>query len=363
MTIEFATELDVGARKHRQGGINEDSVAVNILEDGHLDHDRSAGVFVLADGAGGEAAGEIASYIATVEVARRLTATLWDARRLDTVTDAETTDDGGQLDEEALEEPFGIEDAERLLNRIETTIESTHTRILQTVADRGLENAYTTIVAGLKVGDRLYYGWVGDSRAYVVNDHPERADGERVSLLTRDHSVVERLRRTGEIDDVEALVHRRGHQITRALGGSCDDDPVESSVEVETNHVRLFANDTVLFASDGLVDAYADAPELHERYLRADDTADVEETILERSVTDDEVRDVILEAGSLELAASRFITLANQRGGKDNVSVILFRDGSLERAPADELPARAQDLEPKDVGDCETVIQDPETER
>lgn len=356
MSIDYATALDIGVRKLQQGGINEDSVAVNVLEEGHLDAERDAAVFVLADGAGGEEAGDIASYVATVEVTRRLSRALWDSRQLDDVLGAPG---GRRLHEAAIADPLGDGDGDWLLERIETAIESTHTRILQTVQELGLDGAYTTVVAGVKAGDRLYYGWVGDSRAYVINDHPERMEAERISRLTRDHSVVERLLQRGEIDAIEAHVHRKGNRITRALGGTDSHDPVESTVDVETNDVRLYADDTVLFTSDGVIDAYADAPELHEQYQQADDTSRIEETILEKSVTDDEIRDVVLETDSLEAAAGRFVTLANRRGGKDNISVVLFEDRSLERSPADGLPVRSHDPPDADVGDRDTVIRDP----
>lgn len=361
MTIEYATALDIGNRKRREGGVNEDSVAVNVLEEGHLDADRRAGVFVLADGAGGARAGDVASYIATVEVTRRLTRALWDARRF-----GETDRDGAgaarRLGETAVADPLAGGDADWILDRIETAIQSTHTRILQAVDAHGLGTAYTTIVAGVKAGDHLYYGWVGDSRLYVVNDHPDLADGERIRPLTQDHSVVEQLLQRGEIDDVESHVHRQGNRITRALGGAADEDPVASSIAVDTNYVELFAEDTVLFTSDGLVDAYADAPELHEEYRQADDTASVERRILEKAVTDDEIRDVLLEADSLEAAADRYVTLSNQRGGKDNISVILFRDRTLDSSPTEAFPTRDHDRTTgvTDLANADSVIRDPD---
>jgi serine/threonine protein phosphatase PrpC len=358
MSLEYATGLDVGARKRTEGRINEDSVAVNVLEDGHLDTGRSAAVFVLADGAGGEEAGEVASYVATVEVTRRLTELLWDSRTLDSVSGA------GKhvLDRESVSPPLADREPEWVANRIETAIRSTHTRILQRIGDLGLGSAYTTIVVGVKIGDRLHYGWVGDSRAYVVNRHPDRAARRRLSLLTRDHSVVERLRERGEIDDVEAHVHRQGNRITRALGGTAGDDPAGSTVQIETGHVRLFGDDVVLFTSDGLIDAYADAPTLHDRYRQADDTAAIEAEIRDKSVTDDEIRDVICDAGSLPAAVDRFLALANSRGGKDNLSLILARDAGLDRSPAGGFPDRSYDgdVEPLDTRD--TVIRDGERE-
>lgn len=362
MSIEYATKVDIGNRKRQRDGINEDSVAVTILEDNHLDTDRQEGVFALADGAGGEEAGDIASYIATVEVTRHLTKMLWDSRRVEATPDETVaTDADAWLDDAIATNQVGGEDADWLLTQIDEAIQRSHTRILEMVQALDLGSAYSTIVAGVKAGDRLYYGWVGDSRAYVVNDHPDRANADRISLLTRDHSVVEQLVQRGEIDPVEAHVHRQGTQITRALGGTREDDSGESSVNVDTNHVPLFGDDVVMFTSDGLIDAYTDAPKLHEQYRAADDPSRIEETILEKAVTDDEIRDVILETDSLEAAGDRLVTLANQRGGKDNISLILFRDQSLARSPADDLPVRASDGPSVEVDDMSTVIGDPDS--
>jgi serine/threonine protein phosphatase PrpC len=335
MGIEYATGLDTGTRKKREAGINEDSIAVNVLEDGHLDERRSAGVFVLADGAGGEEGGEIASHAATVEVTRRLTQAVWDNRSLDELAGASGLDD-----EAVTADLLSARDREWLLDRIDTAIRSTHTRILQYVQEFGLESAYTTIVAGVVVGNWFYYGWVGDSRIYVVNAHPERPDHERMCRLTQDHSIVENLRQRGEIDDTEARVHPQSNRITRALGGTHSEEPSTSTVQVETSRVRLFADDTVLFTSDGLLDAYADAGRLYERYVGADDPAEIRAEILEKTVTDDEIRDVVLEAPSLSTAVDRLVTLANRRGGKDNLSLVLFRGDGLDTSPAEGLPDR-----------------------
>lgn len=343
MTIEYATGLDVGARGQTQGKINEDSVAVNLLEDGHRDECRSAGVFVLADGAGGEEAGDVASHIATVEIARRLTQTLWDAKSLE--EGLQTADSG----------------PEWFLTRIETAVRSTHTRLLQRIQELGIGRTYTTVVAGVVVGDRLYYAWVGDSRLYVVNGHPERADGARVSRLTRDHSVVARLRERGQIDDIAAHVHPKGNRVTRALGGSADEEPAASTVQVETSHVRLFGDDTLLFTSDGLVDAYADAPALHERYRNADNPGAVEAEILEKAVTDDEIGDVVLDAGSLSAAVDALIALANRRGGKDNISLILSQNSNLDRAPAAGFPDRTYQRDADPPGNNPTTIRDSDS--
>jgi len=362
--MDYATALDVGKRKREQGGINEDSVAANVLADGHRDENRQTGVFVLSDGAGGTQGGDVASYVATVEVTRRLTDRLWSAWQIGDVLEAaeSNTPGGPTLAADVVGDPLpGMDDA-AIQRCIADAVEAAHTRLIEVINEMGLQNSYTTVVAAVATGDRLHYGWVGDSRAYVVNVGPGRDDDQRLTLLTKDHSEVEELVSRGSIDEVEAHVHRHGNRITRALGGTRGEDPARSSVTVDTASVSLFGDDVVLLTSDGLVDAYTGAPRLHEAYEAADDTDDIAEEIMEKSVTDDELRDVVLEAPSLESATDRFVELSNERGGKDNVSVILFRDATLPDAPAGSLPLREYDPDPERVLDWDTVKRAPENQ-
>lgn len=346
--MEYTTAFDIGKRKRQQGGINEDSVAVTVLDEGHRDTDRTVGVFVLADGAGGADAGDIASYVATVEVGRQLTEQVWETRGLDAVLDrqdgtSERAADDVDLGEDAVHEPLADLGADRVQASIEEAIRTAHARLLEVINQLGVETAYSTVVAAVKAGDHLHYGWVGDSRIYAVNTAPSVPDDERLQLLTRDHSVVEQLVDRGEIDEVEAHVHRRGNRVTRALGGARGENPDTASVAVETNTVPLYRDDVVLLTSDGLVDAYVGAPRLHQQYEQADDTTEIEETILEKAVTDDEIRDVIMTADSLALAGERLVSLSNERGGKDNVSVVLFQDPDLPQTPSGGPPVRTPD--------------------
>lgn len=363
--MRYTTAADVGRRKRQQGGINEDSVAVSILSESHRDTDRHSGVFVLADGAGGAEAGDVASYVATVEVTRRLTDRLWRERQFADVVEGVAGDEEA-LAGDAVDDPLATLDDEAVQGRLEAAIQAAHTRLLEVIDEFDLESAYSTVVAAVTVGDRLHYAWVGDSRAYVVNVGPDRPDDQRASLLTKDHSEVEQLVTRGAIDEVEAQVHRHGNRITRALGGTHTENPATSSVTVDTASVDLFGDDVVLLTSDGLVDAYTGAPRLHQAYEDADDTAAVAEEILEKSVTDDEIRDVVLDAPSIEAAADRFVDLSNERGGKDNLSLVLFRDPALLSAPPGGLPLREYDPEPERVAEWETVKQvqyeDPRTD-
>jgi serine/threonine protein phosphatase PrpC len=416
--MQYATHYDVGDRK-RTDGINEDSVAITVFEDGHRDgylgpsnppaeggddgdassedgsetggdedsedgesgsggsdsvddatpapdaqttvlegdtdeterdegeadatgdrdpQNRSAAVFALADGAGGHEAGDVASYIASTVVSERLAGTAVRAAR---------SDPGGfgvPL-ESGLPEPPRDDDLEAA---VAEAIVAAHREIVAYAAESG-QQAHTTVVAGVCVGGRLHYGWVGDSRAYVVN-----AAREEITRLTADHAVVERLREAGQIDDVEAMVHPRGNEITRALGGTGMEDPETATVEVETRTVPVYAEDVVLVTSDGLVDAQTEATKLYEWYVEADRDEDMAEVVRDRAVTDDELRECVLSARSIEDAAADLTALANDRGGKDNLSTVLFRDGTLAETPADP-PDRSVHAPPA-VEDRQTLL-------
>jgi serine/threonine protein phosphatase PrpC len=355
--VEYATAYDVGDRK-RGAGINEDSVAVLVVEEGHREgleaHDedaegvtesagqpnRSVVAFALADGAGGYDAGDVASYLASTVVVESLAPLAVRAGRSDP-------------------EPFGVDleaplpdppDAVEYQAAIDEAVQTAHRDVLR-YADESGETSLTTVVAGIAARGELHYGWVGDSRAYVCN-----AVEETVEQLTKDHRVVTELADAGEIDDVEAHVHPRGNEITNALGGHPGEDPPGGTVPVETHTVPLFAEDVVLVTSDGLIDAQTDAADLHERYLATDRSEAAAAAIRDAVVTDAEIGEVVFGAESLEAAADRLIDLGNERGGKDNLSTLLFRDEALPATPgARRFPTRAIDPD-EPVEDRSTVI-------
>ncbi len=141
----------------------------------------------------------------------------------------------------------------------------------------------TTLTAALVAGDEVSFGHVGDSRAYLLRD------GE-LSQLTNDHSLVEELRRQGKLTKAQAAEHPQRSVITRALGP-------EPDVAVDTMTVQARPGDVFLLCSDGLT------------------------TML----SDDEVHAILERASSLDEAARRLVRAANDRGGRDNITVILFR--------------------------------------
>ena len=380
----YATNYDIGERK-RASGINEDSLVVDVIEQGHRDglvtedgetappddeaddaadadgaaadtvdvattddesdderswpQNRSVATFALADGAGGYEAGDVASYIATTTITAELR---------EVATRAAQSNPGAfdvPLPESVATDPPSPAEIQEAL---ETAITRAHREIIRYTRETG-NRAYTTAVAGLCFGGQCYYAWVGDSRAYLVNEARET-----IELLTKDHGVVEELHDRGEIDHVEAHVHPRGNEITRALGGGGDQDPETATIPVDSNVVPLYAEDVLLVTSDGLIDAQTDAPRLYDEYNESGEDDEVGEDVLDAVVTDDEIREFVLAADSLDDAGEELLAMANDRGGKDNLSTLFLQDPALSPTPADRPLARALEAEP--VEDRETVL-------
>ncbi len=142
----------------------------------------------------------------------------------------------------------------------------------------------TTLVAAIVLGTKLYAGHVGDSRLYLFRDRS-------LNRITKDHSLVQDLVDRGFYSEEEARVASVGHIVTRALG-------TKAAVEVDTVQKELQDRDLILLCSDGLSDMVADWR--------------IEEALAESS-------------NDLQGTAAKLIELANQQGGKDNISVVLMR--------------------------------------
>lgn len=173
----------------------------------------------------------------------------------------------------------------QLLEFVSNTISSSNSEIFRAQEE---EEAYkgmgTTIVATLIVGSQLFVGHVGDSRLYLYRNRT-------VQRLTKDHSLVQDLIDRGFYTEIEARGANVGHVVTRALGTRQD-------VEVDVAEETLQAYDMLMLCSDGLTDM----------------------------VSDWQIAEIIDEnSDNLESAAKKLIALANQNGGKDNISVILMQ--------------------------------------
>ncbi len=341
--MEYEIFEDIGKlKREKQGGINEDSVGVNVVEQSHRDAERAVGVFVVADGAGGYAGGEVASYIATTVILDELSDTIYQYVK-------GTSDQFDvKLTKERQSDP---PEHQAIFGAIQNAINEAHREILRYAREAESEGL-TTATVGVRFGSKLYYGWVGDSPAYLIN----RKKGT-IELITQEHSKSELDRQEGKVDDIEAKVHLEGHMIARALGGGQFEKAEDASVKVDTDVRDLYADDVVLITSDGLVDAANTAERikrLNSAYQNADDKEAVAEQIREEVVTDQDIREIILNADDLSTAAQNLIDHANESGGKDNISGILTEDPSHPATPSGTLYRGIDDGE---IEELETQIE------
>jgi len=145
-----------------------------------------------------------------------------------------------------------------------------------------LEGMGTTVVAATCKGDILHVANVGDSRLYIAN-HKE------IRQITRDHSLVEELVRMGGIGREEARNHPDKNIITRAVG-------TDDTVKPDFFTVELNYGDIVLMCTDGLTNM----------------------------LEDEEIRMILEESRDLVEKAEELVKAANEKGGRDNISVILI---------------------------------------
>jgi PPM family protein phosphatase len=168
--------------------------------------------------------------------------------------------------------------------RLAARVRDANRRIYETAqVEREHSGMGTTLTAVYVDGPDLAIAHVGDSRAYVLRD------GE-LTRLTHDHSLVEELMRRGKLTPEQAAEHPQRSIITRALG-------IEPDVEVDTWTYPGRAGDVVLLCSDGL-------------------TSMIDESV---------VAEVLRCEPDLDRAGERLIAAANDAGGRDNITVVLFR--------------------------------------
>lgn len=139
----------------------------------------------------------------------------------------------------------------------------------------------TTLAATLLEGRRLTVTHAGDSRVYLVR-------GQTLTRLTEDHSLVMDQVRQGLVEPEQAACSARRHVITRALGPF-------PRVEAETAEMDLMDGDRLLLCTDGLTD----------------------------TVSDDEILALVTDAVNPVLACERLVSLANERGGQDNITAVV----------------------------------------
>ncbi len=204
-------------------------------------------LFVVADGIGGHSAGDYASSC-TVR----------------------TIENEVMLNDET--EPIKI---------MKQAVEAANAEVYRKAqTDPAYNGMGTTVVMGTVINDVLYVANVGDSRLYLID--------EEITQITKDHSYVEEMVKSGEITAEEARIHPDRNIITRAVG-------VMESVVPDFFEVDVREEDRLLLCSDGL----------------------------SGMVTDEEIFKIVREEGELDVCADKLIKLANHKGGKDNITVIL----------------------------------------
>jgi protein phosphatase len=250
LRVEVAGETNVGMKRTH----NEDNFS--IVEE--------SGLYIVADGMGGHASGEIASKMA-VDSLREFFAL--------------TANDPERTWPYKMDRSRGYEE-----NRLVTGIKLANLRIFESAQnDTRQRGMGTTIVALFAVENGVYLAHVGDSRVYRMRD-------DRLEQLTEDHSLLNDYIKMKRLTPEEIANFPHKNVIVRALG-------MKDTVKVDTRLEQPRAGDVYLLCSDGL----------------------------SGPVSDPDMLDILAGTRDLKTAASRLIAKANQNGGPDNVTVVLAR--------------------------------------
>jgi serine/threonine protein phosphatase PrpC len=233
-----------------------------------LDYDASAGIMVLADGMGGHLAGEVASEIAVLSILAELKYTLKKKLRLFNVKDTQPKN-------------FAAE-------KIKLAVENTNALIYNiSQTQPRFTGMGTTLLLSVFTNNQVFVGHIGDSRMY-------RFRAQSLHQLTEDHSIVQAQINAGWMTLEEAKLSASKNLVTRALG-------LGEEVELTLNSFEVEAGDIYLLCSDGLTDV----------------------------VNDTAIAEIISQPESTKSLAESLIHLANAKGGRDNVSVILVKVKAL----------------------------------
>ncbi len=195
-------------------------------------------------------------------------------------------EDGGQASRvavEAIGDTYFARPEGSVEDRLRRSVGEANARVYQSAQGSGIPKKMgTTCTAIALVGEDAYLAHVGDSRAYRINRRG-------IVQLSQDHTLVEALMREGVLTVDEAARHPQRHALVRAIG-------IEPEVQVDIRQLEApQAGDAFLLCSDGLA-----------------------------RVTNVEIRDIV-RAEAPQEAAERLVQLANDRGGHDNVTVLVVK--------------------------------------
>lgn len=250
--MKAAKRCHVGAVRDR----NEDSCLVFVSDAGGHFALMPFGLYIVADGMGGHANGHVASKIASRTAAHKI---------IDKIYLPLLQEEGSSY-QPAIQEV--MTEAVHSANTAVYTIEPEN--------DSG-----TTLTIALILGRRLYIAHVGDSRIYQFCD-------EELEIVSKDHSLVQRLQEVGQLSAEEATFYQYRHVLLRAVGQT-------EEVEVDTYMRRLPKKGRLLLCSDGLP------------------------TML----SDEQIREFLAKNKPAEETADLLLNAALEAGGYDNITVIL----------------------------------------
>jgi protein phosphatase len=203
-------------------------------------------------------------------------------------------------------------DPAKLAEVVQTANERIHELSRSDEKRAGMGTTMTVVLVG---EDEVHIAHVGDSRAYLYRDGT-------LERLTRDHSLVDELVRQGKLSPEEASEHPQRSVITRAVGP-------EARVDVDTETWQAKPSDVYLVCSDGLT----------------------------TMIGEDEIKAIIDRSATLEEAGHALIDAANDAGGRDNITVILFRLEEIEgRAAGEEQDTMAGDAAVT-TGDVQAAVE------
>ncbi len=250
MRVESECVSDIGRKRKT----NEDNYCA----------DDEQGLYVVADGMGGHAAGEVASEVAVLTIEEFIKLT------------------GDSQDQTW---PYGLDENLSFNgNRLKTSIRFANRRVLEkTRLEAEYEGMATTVVATLIGDDQADIAHVGDSRLYLIREG-------QIECLTDDHSWVNEQVLSGVMEVEQARTHPLRNVVTRALGG-------KEELEVDMQTLQLQAMDLLLLCSDGLTSM----------------------------LDDEEILKIILTDGQdKQRALAGLVDAANHSGGEDNITTVLL---------------------------------------
>lgn len=209
-----AVDIQLGRRTHvgMVRSLNEDSMMTVEMNRNQQSVSQPVGVYVVADGMGGHAAGEIASGTIVNTIAQQALNSLMAAQ-------------------------FSQGSDQDLLDWIRGTVQAANTAVFDLRKSAGTDMG-STLVAAVVQGNNVAVAHVGDSRAYIIS-------AQEIRQITTDHSLVERLIATNQITREEARFHPQRNVIYRTVGD-------KANLEVDVSKHTLAVDEYLLLCSDGL---------------------------------------------------------------------------------------------------------------